>query len=199
MKQLYDLTKPSQFTRFDALFNELDIVHYPQDIGKVKSLVDFINREKPIHQVDYILIDLAECDFSQEHILSAVQLLRRFSVADLIFLSPAGEETDLLFEKLARFRLSNLIAVNSDTDLQAELRSCLNEEGGGFHRRFSAQQKGMVLEAARKASPLKIIPGMTVSVAVAGTQSRVGVTTQCFALYHYLKALGFQPAILDGE
>jgi hypothetical protein len=199
LKQIYYLTVPERFSRFDALFNELDFVVYPQDIRKVKSLVAFVNREKTLHQMDYILIDLIECDYSQEHILSAVQLLRRFSVADLIFLSPAGEETDLLFGRLAGFRLSGLIAVDSDTDPQAELRACLNDEGGNFTRRASALQAGMAAEAVRKAVPLRIPTGLVISVAVAGAQSRVGVTTQCFALYHYLKTLGFRPAILDGE
>lgn len=199
MKQIYYLTVPERFGRFDALFNELDFVVYPQDIRKVKSLVAFVNREKTLHQMDYILIDLTECEYSQEHILSAVQLLRRFSVADLIFLSPAGEETDLLFGRLAAFRLSGLVSVDSETDPQAELRACLGDEGGNFTRRAAALQTGMAAEAVRKATPLRIPPGLVISVAVAGAQSRVGVTTQCFALYHYLKALGFHPAILDEE
>ena len=197
MKQIFCLAAPGRSKQLEPLFNELDMVPIFLDIGKVKSLMAFVNKEKTLPQMDYILFDLDGCGYSQEHILSAVQQIRRFSIAEMIFLSPAGEDTDLLYGRLANFRLSNLIAVDSRTDVTAELRACFEEEGGNYHRRLSAMANSMAATATRQASSLRIPPGMVLSVAVAGAQARVGVTTQCFALYHYLKGLGFHPALLD--
>ena len=50
----------------------------------------------------------------------------------------------------------------------------------------------------RPVLPLKIPEDLVYYIAVAGSQARIGCTTQAIGLWHYCKALGFQPAIVAG-
>lgn len=43
--------------------------------------------------------------------------------------------------------------------------------------------------------PMRIPPELILMVAVAGSQSRIGCTTEALAAWHYCKALGFAPAV----
>lgn len=47
--------------------------------------------------------------------------------------------------------------------------------------------------------PMQISQGMILMIDVVGTQPRIGATTQAIALWHYLKALGFHPAVVMPE
>lgn len=198
MKQLCFLSPPGGEHRFDGLFEELDIIPVWYATDQISSLTAFVTREKTIDQQDYIVFDLTGTDWSQEHILSAVQQLRRFAVAQLIFIAPAGDDTAILFGKLAGFRVTDLIAADERTDLPEALRACLvQEDRDKVHRRLEAMQNAMATAAGQTVAPLNIPEGMRLHIAVGGTMPRIGVTTQTFGLYHYLKGLGFAPCVLD--
>lgn len=196
MKQLYYLAQQKYESRFDALFQELDVVMTFYDLDHIKSLTAFVSREKALPMQDVILLDLEDTEFTQEHILSAVQQMRRITPAQIMVLSPANENTDLLFGKLAGFRVSDLVPVGPHADPVAAVRACLMGECG-YQVRMSAIQQALSTTAAGQVRPLTIPPGLVLDVAVAGTLPRIGVTTQVFALWHYFKSLGFRPAILD--
>lgn len=200
MKQLCYLAPADEEHKFDSLFEEQDIVSSYYATGQISSLTGFIMREKTINQQDYIVCDLTGSNWSQEHILSAVQQLRRFSVAQLIFIAPSEDKTALLFGRLAAHRVDDLIAVSQDTNLQEELRRCLTrKDEERIHQRLYAMQNAMVTSAVQVAAPLKIPPGMVLTVMVGGAMPRIGTTTQAFGIFHYLKKLGFSPCILDPE
>ena len=88
MIQLYYLAMPERENRFRALFDQLDVVDTFFPIVSVPSLTAFVSRDKAINQQDFILCDLGAATWSNEHILSAVQQLRRFSVVKMVFLAP---------------------------------------------------------------------------------------------------------------
>lgn len=200
MKQLCYLAASAQQTRFDALFQELDIVATVYCASQINSLVAFIMREKTIVQQDFIVLDLTEANWSQEHILSAVQQLRRFAVSRLIFIAPAGDETVFLYGRLVSFRIDDLITLGPDVDLLEEMKQCLTRnDGSELDRRLSAMRNAMSTTAARRVAPLEIPPGMTLSIAVGGAMPRIGATTQAIGLCHYLKQLGFAPCLFDPE
>lgn len=200
MKQLCYLAPADEEHKFDSLFVELDIVSSYYATGQISSLTGFIMREKTINQQDYVVCDLTGTSWSQEHILSAVQQLRRFSVAQLIFIAPTEDKTALLFGRLAAHRVDDLIAVGQDTNLQEELRRCLTrKDEERIHQRLYAMQNAMATSAGQVAAPLKIPTGMLLTVMVGGTMPRIGTTTQAFGIFHYLKRLGFSPCMLDPE
>lgn len=197
MKAIYYLAHEEELQRFDALFNELDMLATTVPIEKVPSLTAFVMREKPIVQQDYILLDVSSMDWTPSHILSAVQQLRRFSSAQLVFLGTPEDETVELFGTLASIHhVSHLIMQRPDMDVEAELRSCLTDSPQ-LPRKLQAIQEQMVQTAARTVSPLHIPEGLVIQVAVAGTMPRCGVTMQSIALYHYLKSLGWHSAVWD--
>lgn len=190
------LSAAKEAHRFDRLFQELDILPSWFDVGDIKSLVLFISRERTIYQQNFIICDLKEASWSNEHIISAAQLLRRFSAAQFIFLAPDTEETTQLFGTLASFRVSGLIVSRTGSDIQAELRKCLTGDRG-YTRSLAAMQTATAAAAGKKVSPLMLADGQTLHIRACGTMQRVGTTTQTFALYHFIKRLGLRPAILD--
>lgn len=194
MIQLYYMAAPERGHRFDQVFAQLDVVAEFFPASSIPSLVAFVSRDKRIGQQDFILCDLDKTGWSDEHILSAVQLLRRFSVCRMIILAPPGEHTTALFRHLAEQRVDGLITDRGDPS--AELAAALQGDNG-YMRRLSAIQQGVADTAAKKASPLRIVPGLVIDVAVCGAMPRIGTTTQAISLYHYLDHLGFHPVLLD--
>lgn len=197
MKTIYYLAHEADLSRFDALFTELDLLATPWPIEKIPSLVAFVTKDKTVYQQDFLLIDVSGRDWSSSHVLSAVQQLHRFSSAQLIFLSTRSEESTELYAALASVHhVEYFITETKNTDTSAELRSCLLEEPRPL-RRMKVVRDKLVQEAAKTAAPLTIPDGLVIHVAVAGTMPRCGTTTQVFALYHYLKRLGFSPTVWD--
>lgn len=194
MIQVYYLSTQERKERFRTVFDRLEVIDTFFPIGVIPSLTAFIARDKAISQQNYIICDLDTDPWSDEHILSAVQMLRRFSVTQFIFLAPEQERTSILFKRLSDMRVDGLIVDKEDisTDLTAILQG-----DGGYLRRLDAIRQGVASNALEQAPPLRIPVGLVLDIAVGGAMPRVGVTTQVIALYHYLRSVGFRPALLD--
>lgn len=194
MIQLYYIATPERENRFRSIFDQLDVVDTFFPVVSIPSLTAFVSRDKAINQQDFILCDLGSATWSNEHILSAVQQLRRFSVVKMVFLAPPSDHTTTLFKFLADLRVDGLITDNEDP---SSTLSAILQGDSGYMRRLAAIQEAVVMAADREVTPLHIPPGLVLDVAVAGSMPRVGTTTQAFALYHFLSRVGFHPAILD--
>lgn len=194
MLQVYYIAAPEREHRFDLVFDQLDVVATFFPVVSVPSLTAFVTRDKAVNQQNFILCDLADAAWSDEHILSAVQMLRRFSVVQPVFLAPPGEHTTTFFKALAEYRVDGLVIDNGDP---SELLAAVFRGDGGYVRRLAAVQQAVVDAANQRVSPLHIPPGMVIDVAVCGAQPRIGATTQAIALYHYLGGLGFRPVLLN--
>lgn len=197
MKQLAYLTNSESKNRFDDLFDKLDISVDWFDIDKASSLVTWIMRTPSLPQMDYILIDLFDDLYSVEHILSAVQYARALLTAPLIFLSPQADRTTELFGQLASgFNLSSTIEDNSnEAEVTKKLEQIINGENPrNFMQSIAESSIKHAQQASRKI--VTVADGLIVSFGVAGTMNRCGCTTQCFALYHHLKKLGFIPLLI---
>ncbi len=198
MKQLCYLTAAKNMHRLDDLGNELDISVISFAVDKVKSITTFLEQQIQ-HLQHFIIIDLTttEVKYSHEHILKAVQKVRSFSTAELIFIAPDNDDTALLYGKLASFRVNRLIKLRENTDYIAEVRRMLTakEEDFAFQTRMEAVQESMAVNAKNIVSPVTIPPGLVLTVSIAGTMQRIGTKTQTFALWHYLTMLGFKAAV----
>ncbi len=196
MKSMCYLSSISKKDTFDELADELDItvIHYCTE--QIKSLVAFVSREKTMPSQSYLVMDLCDTDFSAEHIISAIQTLRCISSARPIILNTKNEKTDELFGKLINFRVTNLISVSPTTNVVEEMRACLSDDGIVFTDKIAELQNSKAVAANSVVQPLIIPEGMNVTICVAGCMPRIGTTTQVFALWHFLKSLGFSPAIL---
>lgn len=193
MLQIYYIGAPEREHRFDMLFSQLDVVATFIPVVKVPALTAFISRDKMVYQQDFILCDLADAPWSDEHILSAVQMLRRFSVTQPVFLAPPGERISVLYKALAERRVDGLV---TDSEDPSEILAAVLRGDKGYVRRLSAVQQAVLENANRQVSPLRIPPGLVLDVAVCGSQPRIGATTQAIALYHYLGGLGFRPVLM---
>lgn len=194
MIQAYYLATEERKERFRAVFDRLEVIDTFFPVETVPSLTALISRDRAISQQDFIICDLTAAQWSDEHILSAVQMLRRFSVSKFVFLSHDSERTTSLFKHLSDMRVDGLIVDGEDA---VEKLSAILQGDGGYLRRLTAVQQGLAATALEQAPPLRIPAGLVLDVAVGGAMSRVGTTAQVFALYHYLKTVGFRPALLD--
>lgn len=186
--------------RYDRLFESLDIDYTVYDIDKVKSLTTFIKQERTLVEKDFLLIDLTAASYKNNHILNAVQHLRAFVKAELIFIAePSGETTQLFGYLASRFHAKHLIEMTGDTDtLIKQVKACiLGENSPMVFTEHLARKGAEETIAATTPSPLEIPAGLVIHVSVAGAMSRCGTTTQAFTIYHMLAHYGFRPAILD--
>lgn len=198
MRSLYFLAQAKNQDKFNSLFDRENMLVTTFCTEEIPSLTAFVMRDKVVAQQDLIMIDVGTVEtWSDAHILSAVQHLRRFSNAKLIFL---GEDTPAVTELFgilaAHHHIEDLIIDRADVDLEAEFQKCL----AGRPRLADKMQlinTMLAQQAVKVTRPLDIPPGLVVYSAVAGTMARCGTTTQAFAVYHYLKSLGFRPAVLD--
>lgn len=198
MRSLYFLAQSKNLDRFSQLFDRENIIPTVFDTAKVPALVGFVMRDKAIAQQDFILLDVGRMNtWSSSHILSAVQNLRRFSSAKLIFLGEPCEELTELYGILAsRHNIDNLVTDSPGADIESALQRCFSL-APKFPDKLQAIQHMMTQEAVKAVRPVTIPQGLTLQVAVAGTMPRSGVSTQAFAIHHYLSSLGFHPAIYD--
>lgn len=196
MKSMCYISSNSKKDFFNKLADELDITVSHYDVNQIKSLVAFVSREKTMPMQNYLVIDLTDTDFSTEHIISSIQTLRCISSGRPIFIAPQNNKTDELFGKLLNFRVTNLIPFSSCTDIIMEMRRCLSDEGIVFLDKTSELQNSIAMAANGVVRPFVIPEGTVITLCVSGCMHRIGTTTQTFALWHYLKSLGFAPAIL---
>ena len=198
MTSLYILAQSKNMTRLSNLFHPEQFLVSAFDTSKLPSLTAFVTRDKAISQQDFVLLDVGRAEnWSDAHIFSAVQNLRRFSNAKLIFLGEPCEAVTDLFGKLASVHhIEHLITDQPGTDVEAELNRCFSN-APKFHDKLQAIQGMMAQQAVKASRPLTIPQGLILRIAVAGTIPRCGVTTQTFAVWHALNSLGFHPAIQD--
>lgn len=192
--QVYYLSTQERKERFRTLFDRLDVIDTFFPLDAITSLTAFITRDKAISQQQYILCDLVTEPWSDEHILSAVQMLRRFAVTRFVFISPDNERTATLYKRLADMLVDGLMI--DKEDISTELSAILQGDGG-YLRRLDAIRQGVASNALEQAPPLRIPAGLMLDIAVGGAMHRVGTTAQTIALYHYLRSMGFRPALLD--
>ena len=198
MRSLYFLAQSKNLERFTALFDRENILATSFNTADIASLTAFIMRDKAIAQQDFVVLDVGKVDvWSDTHILSAVQHLRRFSSAKLIFMGEPCEAVTELFGVLAGVHhVEHLITLRPETDAEAALQDCFSQKNQ-FHDKLQAIQEMMTQQAIKVARPLNIPHGFTLQVAVAGTMPRSGTTMSAFSVYHYLHSLGFRPALID--
>ena len=198
MKTLYYLARTENLARFDDLFEKEDVLATSFDAAKILSLTNFVKQERAIAQQDYIVIDVGDLtSWSRGHVLSAVQYLRRLANTKLIFIGEPCEAVTDLFRILADVHhVDDLITAAPGANVDRELADCLSPENG-FTDKLEAAQKILLHETPEKAPELTIPHGLILHVAAAGTMARCGVTTQAFAINHYLRSLGFRPIISD--
>lgn len=195
MKRLMWLTTPEREHSLAEWLQPQDIVVQYYNIEQIQSLQSFVMRARTIAEQNYIVVDMEHTPYKREEMVKAVQMLRRLSAARPIFLV-AEEDSELLLT-LASEHISNVIKVRENTDFAQEIKQCISENGKCFSSRVTALQNGMAAQAKALVQTLEIPHGLKITCSVAGTMSRIGTTTQAFAMCRYLKSIGFHPLLVD--
>lgn len=198
MKYLYYIFQGDNASRFDTLFEKEDILPTVFEASRIQSLTAFIKTERAIAEQNYILIDVGDLtQWSKAHVLSATQYLRRLSRTELIFIGEPCAEVKDLFRVLADVHhVDDLIIAAPDTDISKKLSDCLSPPVKEAATRLETAQK-IAQHVAETPVSIPVPDGLTLHVAVAGTMSRCGTTTQALAICHYMKSLGFRPVFCD--
>lgn len=198
MKRLIWIAAKNREDLFTELFADNDIFPRYYDIEQIPSLTAFVTRSKIIADQDYFVVDLSESNYDDDMIVDAIRMIKQLSAARPIFIAPACEEVDILFGRLEAENVPNVIKEKPGMDLVAEMRTCISTSGRSFASRVADLQNSMAANAMAIVRPITIPSDTRIRVAVAGTMSRVGTTTQAAAIYRYLNKLGFSPLLIDG-
>lgn len=160
-------------------------------LGDVPSLMCLI--DLPQTPPCAIVLDFrAGCPYSVPHVLSAAQLLA--ATRHRLFLLKGGNLPESLVSS------GNFILLPETVqEALAKIGACMKKRGkptDGSSRKEKPEKKRVPSPASKEPPPALELYGMILILAVAGSQSRIGCTTQAFALWHYCKSLGLQTAIV---
>lgn len=125
--------------------------------------------------------------WSVSHVLSAAKLLERSGVTVLL----GGGTLTRQCESSPLIR-----AVEEPAALPAVLRKKPKSDGHGKPPADSASAQAERADRPERIFPLSIPQGKLLMLGVVGSQRRIGCTTQAVGLWHYCRALGFDPAVV---
>lgn len=144
------------------------------DPEKISSLTTYLHEHA--YLTDLVITPVAQSAWSQEHIAAAASSLGNHG--NIIFWCPDSTPP------------GNVKSASSAQELLQFLAPVSPKIG----------MKGHPKREIRTVSPLTIPQGTILLLAVYASQARIGCTTQSIGLWHYVRALGFSPAVVgDAE
>lgn len=157
---------------------------------EVASLTGLLLEEPEITD----LVIWADCGgkWSDGHILAAAKLLRKKGQMFLVGTGPLAD----------RLGQNPMLCAAEAAQLPALLErgpEATEAPGSRQPERRPTAPKTVTDDPAAPVRPIRIPDTVVVMIDVLGSQQRIGCTTQAIALYHYCKALGFDPAIVALE
>lgn len=169
------------------------------DLTEYTDLKTAVAKNRAIANYDFVLFYFTVgSSLHRSELLETVTHIRRFYHARIIVFAPNNPETVQLFGELIDMGLRELVVIMDDTDIASELEECLSMDGKSFAEITQIQFAARTEKARSYIRPEFVIPDdLRLTIGVAGSQPRTGVTTQAFSMYHALAFLGFSPCIVD--
>lgn len=190
------LSTPNNEALFSNTLEQQGVFMDYIDITRYPTLIAALSRNRALPNYEHIVFHF-DAPPVVEPVLAAAAHIRRFHHARIIVFAPQCTETTEVFAALSAMGLRELVAVNAETDLLAELQECISQDGKGYLNSVEITATAGIEAARVTMRPQLSIPqGKYVTAGIAGTQERTGVTTQAFAAYYALKALGAVPCIV---
>ncbi|RPF43385.1 hypothetical protein EDD70_2349 [Hydrogenoanaerobacterium saccharovorans] len=133
----------------------------------------------------------------KDDLIKSIQTYKCIYSARLILILPDLQKDSELMSRVIAEDIRNLITCIEDEDILNECRQCLTENGKEFQdtAHFFAQEK--INTAIDYIKPHVETPSKPIHIAVGGSLSRIGVTTQALAIYRYLEWLGLKCCYID--
>lgn len=154
------------------------------DLQRVPSLM-YLCGLPEVPACAVVLNFLTECPYSITHVLSVARLLS--STPHRLFVLASGTAHKTYFSNREDMVL-----------LPEDAHGALSVISEVMHKREPPQAEPSVHTEqipVKKSPPLELY-GMILILAVAGSQSRIGCTTQTFRIWHYCQSLGLQTAVV---
>lgn len=149
-----------------------------QRLGQGDDLPSFFKTSRNITNYDYIIIDTGLCRGTE--VDDSVKLLSRITKSPVILIV---DNQDYNYLRECKF------AYTGDKLLK-EIEDIILDRND-YIKGFSSQNPFMV------GGTVDVPSDLVFRIGVSGSIERIGTTTQVFALYNYLKKLGFKPQIID--
>ncbi|MEG1778399.1 MAG: hypothetical protein RR209_05410, partial [Angelakisella sp.] len=90
-----------------------------------KSLTAFATNPV-LKDYEHIVLELIGSKYSNPHILSAIQLLRRYVSADITVAKEDSTDTKELFGSMGNFNVTNLVTVKDEEQMRRDIADCIN-------------------------------------------------------------------------
>lgn len=173
----------------------------PQVITDISSLRKFaIQDAQMLNNYSCIIIDINSTKEQDEDIINAVVGIKAMYNIKIVVLAFGYKEGNVLLSKLFNEGIYNFVTGETYYEQIEQFRKCLSNEGCQYKDAIRYRQK--IEETGKN----KIIVKKEykklkqfVNIAVAGTESHIGVTTQAILITMFLKSLNMNACYICGN
>ncbi|WP_233500832.1 hypothetical protein [Paenibacillus antibioticophila] len=193
------LTSNARVNLLDFLDDELELP-VKKLVGQF-SLLSFVVRDmRHFSHVRYVALDRAAITEPDDELVQA--LLSYLTIYDMrvILIAEGLPMSSPFMQRLTLAGLLNIVTATEIEEIQTELRACFSEDG---MQRFKPLFKSIPLQEVKPSLPLddeQYRFGCTnITIAIAGCDRRVGVTTTAFNLTCWINAHGGTACYLEAN
>jgi len=168
----------------------------------IKNLQEFAIRElQNLSTFKYLILDITELKEKEEMIIKSIIAIKSMHNIRIIIMATGFKEGDILLSKLFKEGIYNFIISDNYQQQSEELKKCLSKEGNEYKDaiRFRVEDnyggnknKVIIKKEYKKLKQL-------LTVAVAGTQSHIGTTTQAFLICNFFNSRGLKACYISSN
>lgn len=167
----------------------------------IESLKRFAIKETiNLNNYKHIIIDIDSTKESEDDIVQSISAIKSMYNIRVIILALGHEEGDRLLSKIFNEGVYNFVNAKTNFEQKEQLKNCLTGEGNQYKDAIRYRQK---IEDNKKNKVIIKKEYKTlkqfVSIAVAGTEKHIGVTTQAILITMFLKSLNMNVCYICGN
>ncbi|WP_025845256.1 hypothetical protein [Paenibacillus ehimensis] len=186
--------------------NLLDFIEQEQElpvkklIGKFSLLSFVIKDMRHFSHVRYVVIDRTAIIETDEEMLQALLSFQTMYQIRIIIIADGLPEGSPFLQQMVCANILNVVTAEAIDDLQREIRECFSEEG---MQRFKPAANAIFLDESPKISSHEKeeyrFNCTNITIAIAGCDRRVGVTTTAINLVCWINAHGGTACYLEAN
>lgn len=133
-----------------------------------------------------IIIDITQWSEKSDLIADKINSIASTTRSKIIIYAVGFSLNSLLCSSLMQYGINRIITAGNLSDIKSE-----------FLRFYNNEDYEVIEKISMKNPEPELNTTMVITIAVAGSQNRIGTTTQCFQIVKHLSAKGFRAAYLE--
>ena len=161
----------------------------------IKDLQEFSIRElQNLNSFKYLILDITNRKEKEEAIIKSVVAMKSMHNIRIIILATGYKEGDSILSRLFREGIYNFVIGDSYQKQDEEFKKCLSKEGNEYKDAIRFRVEDINVKGKNKVIIKKEYKKLKqlLTIAVAGTQSHIGTTTQALLLCKFFNERGLK-------